>query len=89
MNAAGLKETERILKAVANARRITIVRLLKQHDVLNVGELAEKLKLSFKATSRHLSVLRAANIVESQQVSLMMNYRLVRPLHSVVQYIVK
>ena len=81
MDSKELKETERLLKALANRRRITMIRLLKQHSVLTVGDIAEKMKLSFKAVSNHLAVLRAADIVERDQVGLNMNYRLAHPVH--------
>ncbi len=69
------KELERILKALANRRRIAIVKYLKQKNTASVGDIADAIKLSFKATSKHLMILSNADILEKEQVSLMMYYR--------------
>ena len=87
MNTLELKE--KILKTLANRRRIMIIQLLKKHEVMNVGELAKELKLSFRSTSRHLAQLRAADILEREQEGLVMNYRLTQPLHTFVRLLVK
>lgn len=64
------------MKALANRRRLAIVQYLKQNREAPVGELAHEIKLSFKATSKHLGVLSAADVVEKEQRSLQMFYRL-------------
>ena len=50
------KETEKILKALANKRRTTIVKLLMKRKRASVGSLASGIKLSFNATSKHLKI---------------------------------
>ena len=57
------KEFERHLKALANRRRLAILRYLKKHREAPVGEIAHEIKLSFKATSKHLAFLAAVDIV--------------------------
>lgn len=79
------KELEKVLKAIANHRRLAIAAHLKKVKVSTVGDIAEKIQLSFKATSKHLAVLYAADIVEREQVSLTMNYGLTEPQHRLVQ----
>jgi len=79
------KHLEKILKAIANRRRLAIIRYLKRVKVSTVGDIAEQIQLSFKATSKHLAVLHAADIVEREQISLTMNYTLSTPLHPLVQ----
>ena len=74
------KELERIMKALANRRRLAILRYLKAEREATVGEIAEEIRLSFKATSKHMLVLSAADIVEKEQRSLQMFYRLVGDL---------
>lgn len=76
-----MRDLERTLKALANRRRLAIVRYLKQEREAPVGEIAGEIELSFKATSKHLRVLAAADIVEHDQRSLQMYYRLA-PIHS-------
>ncbi|MBI5466419.1 MAG: winged helix-turn-helix transcriptional regulator [Candidatus Kerfeldbacteria bacterium] len=67
---------ERLLKALANRRRLGIVNYLKNHREATVGELADAIKLSLKATSKHLTVLSAADIIDREQRSLLVYYRL-------------
>ena len=74
-----MKELERALKAFANRRRLTIVKYLKEVKEAPVGEIAHEINLSLKATSKHLAVLAAADVVERDQRSLQMFYRLASP----------
>ncbi len=73
-----MKNLERTLKALANKRRLEILKALKKApgDELSVGESAEKINLSFKATSRHLKLLTDADILEKEQRGLQVFYRL-------------
>jgi ArsR family transcriptional regulator, virulence genes transcriptional regulator len=61
------KILERILKSLANRRRLLILGFLKKNRSASVGDIATNIKLSFKATSKHLGVLGAADIVEKEQ----------------------
>jgi DNA-binding transcriptional ArsR family regulator len=81
------RELEKILKALANRRRLSIVKYLRNKKEANVGDIAEEIKLSFKATSKHLMVLYSAGIVEKSQRSLQMFYCLDPNLHAVVKHI--
>ena len=67
---------ERTLKAFANKRRLAILKYLKSHTEATVGELADSIKLSFRSTSKHLAVLSAVDIVEFDQRSKQIFYRL-------------
>jgi DNA-binding transcriptional ArsR family regulator len=71
-----MKDSERILKALANKRRLAIVRYLRNHREASVAEIAEAIRLSFRATSKHLIILSAADILEKEQRSLHMFYSL-------------
>lgn len=86
-----MKELERQLKALANRRRLAIIKHLKKRSSASVGDIAKEIKLSFKSTSRHLAVLSAADIVEKEQVNLYMFYRLNRQpmafIKSILNYI--
>jgi DNA-binding transcriptional ArsR family regulator len=68
--------TERVLKALANRRRLAMLKFLKDKKEAPVGKIADAIHLSFKATSKHLSLLAAADIVEREQRSLQMFYYL-------------
>ena|SRR3989344_6846854 len=78
---------ERILKALANRRCLAIVQLLNRRKQLPVGDVAESIQLSFKATSKHLSVLSKADLVEWEQRSLNYYYRLKSGLPAVVRQV--
>ena len=71
-----MKDLEKTLKALANKRRLAIIKYLKANGEASVGELAKAIRLSFKSTSRHLRILLAADIIEPEQRSSQMFYRL-------------
>lgn len=71
-----MKDLERILKALANKRRLAILRYLKKEGEASVGDVAEEINLSFKATSKHLGVLSAVDILDKEQRSSLVFYKL-------------
>ena len=75
------KELEKVLKALANKRRVAILKYLKRVGAESVGNIAEAIKLSFKATSKHLAILLSADIVEREQTNLHMFYSLTKNNH--------
>lgn len=72
------RQLEKLFKAFANKRRLAIIRYLKRADTATVGEIASEIRLSFKATSKHLRILAAADIVEQTQQRLHVFYQLAR-----------
>ena len=80
-------QMEKILKALANRRRLKILQLLKERKRVSVTEIAGHIKLSFKSTSRHLAVLRNVDLVESEQVSLSVLYSLVSSTPKIVDQV--
>ena len=75
-----MKEIEKQLKALANRRRLAIVMYLKKTKEAHVGNISEEIRLSYKSTSRHLGVLYSAGIVDKEQRSSEVFYRLSSPL---------
>ena len=71
-----MRELERLFKALANRRRLTIIRYLGQNKQATVGDIAAHLRLSFSATSRHLSLLASVDLVENEQRGLQVYYSL-------------
>jgi len=71
-----MKEHERVLKALANRRRLGILAYIKKEKEAKVGDIAYEIRLSFRATSKHLGILAAADIVEKEQRGLEMWYRI-------------
>ncbi len=71
-----MREMEKSLKAFANRRRLAILKYLKASGEASVGVIAAEIKLSFKATSKHLGVLSTVDIVEKNQKSSHIFYHL-------------
>lgn len=65
-----MKELEKVMKALANRRRLAILKFLKKNEKANVHMIAEEIDLSFKATSKHLRVLASADILDRNQIGL-------------------
>ena len=62
-----MNELEDIFKGVASLRRIEIILSLFPHKNLNVGEIADKIGLSFRSTSKHLIKLEKSGYLRSRQ----------------------
>jgi len=56
-------ELERIMKGVANHRRIEILEILGKRPEMSVAELADKLKLNFKTASEHIRRLAISGLL--------------------------
>jgi DNA-binding transcriptional ArsR family regulator len=82
-----MKEFEKPLKALANRRRLAILQYLKKNGEAPVGDIARVIHLSFTATSKHLGILDVLDIVEKEQRSLQMFYKLNRYQKPVVKRI--
>ena len=83
-----MRDLEKILKALANRRRLAIVKYLKKQGEKSVGDIASEIKLSFKSTSKHLRILSAVDIVEREQKSLQMFYSLAKNQKPAAKYII-
>lgn len=59
--------TKRVLKAVAEPRRQTILRLLRDEDGLSVTDIGKRLKVTQQAASLHLKVLEDAGLVHARR----------------------
>ena len=69
----------RIAAAFASPKRIEIIDVLGQGE-RNVETLARETSLSVANTSRHLQILKAANLVASRKAGLQVVYRLGDPM---------
>jgi len=83
----GVRELEKILKALANKRRLAILKYLKKNEEATVGEISSAIKLSYKATSQHLVILSGVDILEREQRSLEAYYRISRNRNSIVNQV--
>ncbi|MEK9181810.1 MAG: metalloregulator ArsR/SmtB family transcription factor [Patescibacteria group bacterium] len=83
-----MKHYEKILKALANRRRLEIIKYIKAKKEASVGEIASHIKLSFKATSRHLAVLSGADLLEKEQRNVSVFYSLASKLVSLAKSVI-
>jgi len=74
-------------KAVANARRLVILEFLSRENSASVSQIAREIHLSVKATSRHLAILKAAEIVETKQIQLYVFYSISKKQNPITRYI--
>ena len=56
-------QLERIIRGVANHRRIEILELLKKSPELSIVDISESLKVNFKTISEHVKRLATAGFV--------------------------
>ena len=82
-----MKELEKLLKALANRRRLVILKYLKEGGEASVGDIAAAIHVSFQATSKHLGRLSALDIIDREQRSLQMFYFLNKDQKLAVQRI--
>jgi len=66
------------LKAVANERRVSILKMLFKEGEMNVSQISQRINLSFKSTSRHLLRLEDVGLVKRRQDSLWVYYSINR-----------
>lgn len=83
-----MNQLEKVFKALANRRRLFIVRYLKMNEEATVTDLAHELRLSLRATSRHLVKLAACDILEREQRRLEGYYRLSRRPNEEIEKII-
>jgi len=83
-----MRELEKTLKALANRRRLAIIKFLKKQGEKSVGDIAHEINLSFKSTSKHLGVLSAVDIVDREQRSLQMFYRIAKNQKPAAKHII-
>lgn len=83
-------DASRLLKALANEKRLMVLCLLAEGEH-SVGALNAELDLSQSALSQHLAVLRADNLVETRRDAQTIYYtlaagpaqRIIETLHSI------
>ena len=58
-----------VFRALANINRLKIIKILSDENKLSVSDIAQKLVISFKATSNHLALLKNLDVLEAQGVN--------------------
>ena len=74
-----MKEITCILKALANERRLKILKLLFKKGPLTVGDISFEIGLSFRSTSRHLLLLERTGLLTRKQIATSVFYSIAYP----------
>ncbi|MFH1866934.1 MAG: metalloregulator ArsR/SmtB family transcription factor [Patescibacteria group bacterium] len=80
---------ERIFKVLASKRRLAIIQLLSKKEEMSVGDIADTIKLSLKATSKHLIILRQARFIEREQKKFVGLYSMLSDLDNDTRYLLR
>lgn len=78
--ASKANEATRLLKLMANERRMLVLCHLASAGELTVSELTEKVRLSQSALSQHLALMREDGLVACERDGLTMRYRIADPI---------
>jgi len=71
-------DLERIVKGVANHRRIEILEILVKKPEMSVAEVADKLKLNFKTTSEHIRKMAISGLLMKRSDSKSIRHKLTK-----------
>ena len=82
------KELEKIFRVLGNKRRLQIVKLLLKKDGDSVSDIASDIKLSLKATSKHLLQLFHVDILKKEQQSKNVYYQISNSSNRVIKNII-
>ena len=72
------KKLERIIKGIANHRRLQVLELLYKEPELSVQEISEKLKSEFKNISAHISKMAISGLLMKRSDSKSIRHRLTK-----------
>ena len=53
-----------VFRALANINRLKIIQMLSDGSRMNVSDISKDLRISFKATSNHLAILKNLDVIE-------------------------
>ena len=78
-----------VFRALANANRLKVIKMLLDGRKMNVTEIAETLGISLKATSNHLAILKNLDVLEPKgtdgHVFYSLNPKLPQDFHKVIK----
>jgi DNA-binding transcriptional ArsR family regulator len=75
MDTKKIAVTAKMLKAMANEKRLTVLKLIAD-DEMSVGAIEKAIGLSQSALSQHLALLRAAGVVKTRRRAQTIYYAL-------------
>lgn len=80
---------EKIFKALSNLSRLKIVQFLKGKKEASVTEISSATGCSYKATSKHLSILFRTDILDREQRFYEMHYKLSKNMGPIAKSLIK
>lgn len=80
-----MKKEVKILKALANEKRLKILKLLTNEPGLSVIDIANKINLHFKSTSKHLQKLSEAGLIKSRRDGVWVRFDLVKKAEKLLE----
>ena len=81
---------EKVLKALANKKRLIILRILQDSgDGINVKEIAKKIKLSERRTGKHLIKLESAGLIKKDRAGMFVISRIPKQIAQILQLLGK
>lgn len=84
-----MTEWAKIFKALSNENRLKIIQLLHRRRAMTVTGVSEQVKLSFKATSKHLIMLSQLGILHYEARDGKVYYSLNATVRADVKYILR
>ena len=84
-----MKQLTKNFKALANERRLKILKLLLTKGKLTVGEISDGINLSFRSTSKHLKILGNVGFVEWEQMGTNIYYSVSSVLPAEITKLIK
>jgi len=81
------RRLERIIKGVANHRRIQILELLEKTPELSLQEISETLNINFKTASEHLRRLAIAGLVRKRSQGASVRHKLTKRGKDILKFL--
>jgi ArsR family transcriptional regulator len=87
MGLSSMRELERIFKALADRNRLRIMKMLEVKPMC-VCEITAVLGIAQPSVSRHLSILRDADLLDGEKYGIWTNYSLSRSTDDIVSTVI-
>lgn len=81
------RRLERIIKGVANHRRVQILELLEESPELSLQEISETLNINFKTASEHLRRLAISGLIMKRSDGTSVRHKLTNRGSSILKFL--
>lgn len=83
----GYRNAERVMKGVANHRRVEILALLKIYPEQSVTEITEVLKIDFRTASDHIRKMTHAGLVMKRSDGVSVRHALTKLGEQILEFL--